>query len=112
MISAPTWQHRLCARQDHTVLELCGEIDVNTAPQLLHLLQLAITDSARLDVDLRAVEFIDSTVISALIIAHHAALGAGKRFGVVNPTGHVARTLRITGVLTVLAPAGERPTPA
>lgn len=107
LIGVPTWQHRLCRQQDHTVLELCGELDVNGAQPLLDLLHLAITDSARLDVDLRAVEFVDSTVISALIVAHHTAVGAGKQFAVVNPTGHVARTLRITGVLTVLAPAGR-----
>ncbi|WP_157746544.1 hypothetical protein [Micromonospora inositola] len=30
---------------------------------------------------------IDSTVISALITARHTATGAGKRFGIINPTG-------------------------
>ncbi|SCE93253.1 STAS domain-containing protein [Micromonospora mirobrigensis] len=115
----PTWQHRLLAEQDHTVLALSGEIDVNGAGQLLDLLLHATARSARVDVDLQAVEFIDSTVISALITAHRTALAAGRQLAVVNPTGHVARTLRITGVLAALsgdrenqssteAPAGDK----
>ncbi|WP_319459596.1 STAS domain-containing protein [Micromonospora sp. RTP1Z1] len=98
------WRHRIRVEPEATVVVLDGEIDVNGAAALLNLLGATIDSADRVHVDLHAVDFIDSTAISALITARHTAIGAGKHFGVVNSTGNVARTLRITGVLDVLSP--------
>ncbi|WP_446220446.1 STAS domain-containing protein [Micromonospora sp. IBHARD004] len=87
---------------DGTFVVLDGEIDVNGAAALLSLLDATIDSAQQVLVDLHAVHFIDST--GALITARQTATDAGKRFGVINPTGNVARTLRITGVLDALSP--------
>ncbi|MBM0225150.1 MULTISPECIES: STAS domain-containing protein [Micromonospora] len=100
-----SWQHRIRTEPDGIVVVLDGEIDVNGAAALLSLLDATIDSAQQVLVDLHAVQFIDSTVISVLITARHIATGAGKRFGVVNPTGNVARTLRVTGVLDALSPS-------
>lgn len=60
-MTAPTWTPRVRVEGDRTLLLLDGEIDVNGAGQLHHLFDAAIADASCLDVDLRAVSFIDST---------------------------------------------------
>lgn len=57
-----------------------------------------------MDVDLAAVTFIDSTVISALVTAHHAATAAGGALTLLNPGGQVQRVLTVTGILPLLGP--------
>ncbi|WP_346536725.1 STAS domain-containing protein [Micromonospora sp. DPT] len=106
MTGESSWQHHTCVQPDLGVLVvLRGEIDINGANQLLGLLKAAIDSAHRVHVDLQAVEFIDSTVISALINARHTATDAGKEFAVINASHNVARTLNITGVLEALSPA-------
>ncbi|WP_341720517.1 STAS domain-containing protein [Micromonospora sp. FIMYZ51] len=56
------------------------------------------------DVDLAAVTFIDSTVISVLVSAHHAATLAGGALTLLHPTGQVKRVLTVTGILPLLGP--------
>ncbi|SCG39810.1 STAS domain-containing protein [Micromonospora coxensis] len=106
-MTPPTWTHRVRAEGDRIVLLLDGEIDVNGATALRRLFDAMIADAAGVDVDLRAVSFIDSTVIGTLVVARNVAREAGKTFVVSHPTGNVARTLRITGVLDLLSPAGH-----
>jgi anti-anti-sigma factor len=55
------------------------------------------------EVDLRGVEYIDSTTIRTLIEARRRLLSDGRTFRVHGATGHVARVLKTTGVLAVLS---------
>ncbi|MGN9809552.1 STAS domain-containing protein [Micromonospora sp. BQ11] len=103
-MTEPSWTHQVRIERDRTVLLLGGEIDINGASGLQQLLDTTIAAAPRVDVDLLAVDFIDSTVISALITARNTARQARKSFAVVNPASNVARTLRVTGVLDALSP--------
>lgn len=98
----PTWQHEVHGTVKRRTVVLSGEIDVNGASDLQDLLQTTVSASPAVDVDLAAVQFIDSTVISALITAQNAARTAGRRLTVVNPTARVHRILNVTGVLHTL----------
>ena len=98
----PVWHHRSHHDQDRYVVALHGELDMSVVDDLHELLTATTAHAPLIEVDLAAVTFIDSTVISTLISAHHSATAAGARLGVTNSTGHVHRVLDITGVLPTL----------
>ncbi|MBQ0907041.1 STAS domain-containing protein [Micromonospora sp. U21] len=102
----PSWQHQVRVDPDHSTVLLSGEIDMNGAGQLLDLLDRTIQATRRVDVDMAAVQFIDSTGINALITARRAAAVAGGQLVVTNPSKNARRVLGITGVLEVLSPPG------
>lgn len=80
-----------------TVVAVTGELDLASS----HILeeQLATAGGAELViVDLRGLEFIDSTGLSVLVKAHHEAQEAGRRFGVVRGNAQVQRLLGLTGL--------------
>ena len=82
-----------------TVLVLGGELDLASSPALEEALARAAESGAGLViVDLRQVEFIDSTGLSVLVRAHQRAQEAGRRFGLVNGGSQVQRLLSLTGV--------------
>ncbi|NED51813.1 STAS domain-containing protein [Micromonospora aurantiaca] len=56
------------------------------------------------ELDLAAVTFIDSTVISVRVIAHHAAKTAGGRLVLINCTGQVRRVLKTQASCRCSAP--------
>lgn len=101
-----------------TVVVVSGELDLQTSPQLEERLGDAIRADAEVVVlDLRQVEFMDSTGLRVLITTHQQALEAGKRFGLVPGPEQIERVLRLTRVdelLTIvqtpeqLIEAGER----
>lgn len=103
MMPTPTWQHTVRVEHDRRVVTLSGEIDVNAAAGLLDLLKGTIDTADLVEVDIQALEFIDSTVISALITARNTARASGRRIVLVNPAGRIRRTLQITGVLDTLS---------
>lgn len=103
MTSPARWLERTDVRGDQRTLVLSGELDMAEVPRLLEVLQSAVAVSAVVHVDLAAVTFIDSTVISTLITARRTASDAGKRFAVRKSTGHVRRVLEVAGVLEVLS---------
>ena len=76
-----------------------GELDVASGPALEQELGKAEASDAQLViVDLRALEFIDSTALSILIKAHQQAEGSGRRFAVVRGQSQVQRPLGLTGL--------------
>ena len=99
----PTWRHDVRTADGHTVIGLTGEIDMSGAADLETLLKRAVDAARDVTVDIAGVQFIDSTVISALINARNTATAGGGRFTLVNPGAQVRRVLQITGVLDTLA---------
>ncbi|WP_121397616.1 STAS domain-containing protein [Micromonospora sp. M71_S20] len=99
----PSWQHQVRVEPDRRTVLLSGEIDVNGAEHLLDLLSHTITAAQRVDVDMAAVQFLDSTVIGALITARNTAAAAGRQLVVTNPSRIARRVLGITGVLDALS---------
>ena len=59
---------------------------------------MAALDKPLVIVDLRELEFMDSTGLSVLVKAHQRAEEQGRRFGLVNGSQQVQRLLTLTGV--------------
>jgi anti-anti-sigma factor len=81
------------------VVVVSGELDVASGPALEH--ELARTDASDTQLvilDLRDLEFIDSTGLSILIKAHQQAEASGRRFAVVRGRSQVQRLLGLTGL--------------
>lgn len=84
-------------RPGHTRVVLAGELDIASADELEKQLTAVETDSpGTLVLDLRRVEFIDSTGLRALIAADERARSEGRRLAVVRGPDAVARLLTVT----------------
>ncbi|WP_225440078.1 STAS domain-containing protein [Amycolatopsis eburnea] len=92
------------------VLEVTGELDLLTAPQLEGAFATAFADKPDLLViDLTGVSFMASLGMTVLLKAQRSAAPSAK-VRVVAPEGSVvARTLQLTGLLEVLAVAPTVP---
>ncbi len=84
---------------DATVLAVSGELDLASSPALEDALeQVHASDCSLVIMDLRELEFMDSTGLSVLIKAQQRALQAGRRFGLVKGGTQVQRLLSLTGI--------------
>ena len=82
-----------------TVVSLSGELDIAAAPTLEERLEIIFADGPpQLVVDLRLLEFIDSTGLSVLVKAHQRAREAGHEFALVKGGPQVQRLLGLTGL--------------
>ena len=90
-------------RADATIVSLCGEVDIASAPELREVLVdvLAETPATHLIVDLSGVGFIDSTGIGVIVGAHRRVTANGGRLTAVVTTNAVRRALHTTGLLGV-----------
>jgi anti-anti-sigma factor len=80
-----------------------GELDLATAPELEDALLPPLHGGADVVLDLRALEFMDSTGVRVIVAAHLAAQEHDGAFAVaVVPDGPVARVLEISGLDAVL----------
>ena len=81
------------------VVDVTGELDLASSPLLEQELESSAVRSASLViVDLRQLEFMDSTGLSVLVRAHQRAVESGRRFAVVKGPQQVQRLLTLTGV--------------
>lgn len=88
---------------DRTVVVACGELDLATAPELEAGLLPPLADGARVALDLRGLDFMDSTGVRAIVAAHLSAEEHGGALTVCAvPEGPVARVLEISGLDAVL----------
>ena len=62
------------------------------------LVRVAESGATQLVIDLRELEFMDSTGLSTLVKAHQRAEETGKEFGLVRGPQQVQRLLSLTGV--------------
>jgi anti-anti-sigma factor len=85
---------------EQTVLVgVSGELDLASSPELERELERGIASEAELlIIDLRKLEFMDSTGLSVLVRAHQKATQSGKRFAIVKGPQQVERLLSLTGV--------------
>ncbi len=86
-----------------SAIRCTGEIDLSSAPDLDREADRALEGSpARIELDLRAVEFIDSSGLACVLrIAEHAR-STGAEF-VVLPSDQVRRLVQLSGVELPLA---------
>jgi anti-sigma B factor antagonist len=81
------------------VLAVSGELDLAAAPSLEEELDRVFGSEVELIVlDLKGLDFIDSTGLSVLVRGHQRAQESGREFGLVNPTSQVERLLTLTGL--------------
>jgi len=81
------------------VIGVSGELDLASSPELERELERgASSETELLIIDLRNLEFMDSTGLSVLVRAHQKATRGGKRFAVVKGPQQVQRLLSLTGV--------------
>jgi anti-sigma B factor antagonist len=81
------------------VITVAGEVDLASATALAEALDRATSTGAEAVIlDLRRLEFMDSTGISVLVKAHQASVRSGCRFAVVRGSPQVDRVLSLTGL--------------
>jgi anti-sigma B factor antagonist len=84
---------------DYTVLEVGGEIDVYTAPQLRErLTSLAEEGKHRFIVDMERVEFLDSTGLGVLVGGLKRSRAREGSFSLVCTKHHILKIFHITGL--------------
>jgi anti-sigma B factor antagonist len=81
------------------LIGVSGELDLASSPELERELERGTaSDVELLIIDLRKLEFMDSTGLSVLVRAHQKATQSGKRFALVKGPQQVQRLLSLTGV--------------
>jgi anti-sigma B factor antagonist len=84
-------------------LVLSGELDLMSSPILDQALEDAYGSYPELIVvDLRELEFMDSTGLHRLVAAQQRAVQSGQRFGVVRGGEQVQRLFDLTGIAELL----------
>ena len=82
-----------------TVISVSGELDLASSPALEQELErVSQSDAQVVVVDLRNLEFMDSTGLSVLVRAHQRVEEHGRRLGLVYGSQQVQRLLTLTGV--------------
>jgi len=82
-----------------TVIALSGELDLASSPALEDALERVLSSDAKIVViDLRELEFMDSTGLSILVRAHQTAEEQELALHLVNGPPQVQRLLSLTGV--------------
>jgi len=105
-ISDGTLRVGVAEADSECVIRLCGELDLANAPTAEAELDAAMSRSTRVVVDMRELEFIDSTGIALLvgIISRNSDSAAVSFFPSEFPA--VKRVLELTGVAERMASAG------
>ena len=81
------------------VVAVSGELDLASSPALQEELdRVAASDSQLLIIDLRELDFMDSTGLSVLVRAHQRAEDQGRELAMVKGPQQVQRLLSLTGV--------------
>jgi anti-sigma B factor antagonist len=84
---------------ERVVLRLDGELDLASVPTLERALQDATLEPAvEIVLDLRGLEFIDSTGLRAILLHDKRSAEGGRRFALVRGPEQVQRLMRMTGV--------------
>ncbi len=82
-----------------TVISVSGELDLASSPALQEELdRAAASDAQILIIDLRELDFMDSTGLSVLVRAHQRIEEQGRQLAMVKGPQQVQRLLSLTGV--------------
>ncbi len=85
------------------VVEVTGELDASSAPDLQRTLLSILGDGRdRVVLDLSRATYLDSSGVGAVIAAYAEAVERGGRFVVASGTGHAARRIRVMGLDSLL----------
>jgi anti-sigma B factor antagonist len=81
-----------------TLVVLRGDLDLATAPELRECLVEVIDESARIVVDLEAVDFLDSAGLGILVGGLKRARSRGGELELVSSSREVLKPLELTGL--------------
>jgi anti-sigma B factor antagonist len=82
-----------------TIIAVSGELDLASSPALQEEIdRVSASDTDMLIIDLRGLDFMDSTGLSVLVRAHQRAEEQGRRLAIVKGPQQVQRLLSLTGV--------------
>ena len=93
-----------------SVLTPQGSVDVATRPQLLDAGFEVLRAEGCLTLNLKAVDFMDSIGIGAMVELSKFAASIGARFTIIEPSPAVQRVLSLTGLTGAWAPV-QQPSP-
>src|SRR4051794_27476354 len=85
-------------REGVAIIAVRGEVDLETAPRLREVIDAAIDGGARIEIDLRATTFIDSTGLAVLVDAYRRLGRVRDAVVVLRPQPKVQRVLEVSGV--------------
>ncbi len=104
LIEAP-FQTLVSRFEGAVVVAIHGELDTYTAPGLRRLLHDLIDDQGNLTVvvDLAKVAFIDSSGLSALVVALKSIRSRGGKLTLANPSRNARRAFEVSGLNRVFA---------
>ena len=107
-MNEPTFELRALQLNETLVVEVVGEADMATAPELAQALDAAaVNDSVRrVVVDLTGVTFLDSSALNALVHGQRGLAAREIAFRVVSPADQVVRRVfeitQLVGPLSVV----------
>jgi anti-sigma B factor antagonist len=87
-------------------ITVAGEIDASTVTALAQALMPYPEGTTVFEVDMSAVEFIDSSGLRVLIQAHQHAVTNGQRLVIANPSSIVSRLFEVSGLTELFNMAG------
>ena len=87
-----------CRTDECTVVQVSGELDIATAPQLRDHLLALIQDGHRIVLELTGIEFMDSSGLEVLLACHRGAERAGTGLVLRRPSYRVIRLLELSGL--------------
>jgi anti-anti-sigma factor len=83
----------------HARVVVEGELDMETAPQLVRTIEALLKDEAvEVVVDLRTLTFMDSSGLQALLHGYNEAQRINKPFALIRGTETVMRVFELSGV--------------
>jgi anti-sigma B factor antagonist len=80
-------------------IRLEGELDLSVAERLQQRLNAAAADDVDVLVCLEECDFIDSTGIAVIVLAHRLMVDRGRSLVVCHPSPEVSRILALTGLI-------------
>jgi anti-sigma B factor antagonist len=98
----PPFRVERTRRGDAVVVAPSGEIDLATVDAVRTELDAARTEATRIVLDLRGVEFLDSSGLRLIVEAERDAEREGRTFVLVRPRAQVQRLLDVAGLSTRL----------
>ena len=85
------------------IFQIEGRLDTNTAPQLEARIRDSLQTCKKLILDLHAVEYISSSGLRVVLLAHKLLEGIGGKMSVKNPSEFCKQVLAATGMESVLS---------